>query len=255
MAEERLQKILSQAGVASRRHAEKLIVEGRVVVNGAATNLPLLTNTLQSGVHLLRVIYSGDGNYRTNTSDTVTLTILDSVGSFTLSASTISIIAAQGKASSPVTLTATPTEDFHSVITFACTGGLPSGAVCRFAPSFVTPSGSNSEKTALTISPVVSGLETSRASGTPLSRHLSSRIAVALAGMFLFFLPRRSRHWSVFSLLLALSVLGVLSGCGSGGIDPNGSSPGALSTGSYAVTVTATGGSTIQTATINLTIQ
>jgi 23S rRNA pseudouridine2605 synthase len=34
MAEERLQKILSQAGVASRRKAEKLIVEGRVTVNG-----------------------------------------------------------------------------------------------------------------------------------------------------------------------------------------------------------------------------
>src|SRR5688572_28092175 len=30
----RLQKILSQAGVASRRAAEKLIVEGRVSVNG-----------------------------------------------------------------------------------------------------------------------------------------------------------------------------------------------------------------------------
>ena len=35
MAEERLQKILSQAGVASRRQAEKIIVEGRVMVNGA----------------------------------------------------------------------------------------------------------------------------------------------------------------------------------------------------------------------------
>jgi 23S rRNA pseudouridine2605 synthase len=34
MAEERLQKILSQAGVASRRQAEKLMAEGRVVVNG-----------------------------------------------------------------------------------------------------------------------------------------------------------------------------------------------------------------------------
>jgi len=34
MAEERLQKILSQAGVASRRQAEKMIVEGRVTVNG-----------------------------------------------------------------------------------------------------------------------------------------------------------------------------------------------------------------------------
>ena len=36
MAEERLQKILSQAGVASRRQAEQIIQEGRVTVNGAA---------------------------------------------------------------------------------------------------------------------------------------------------------------------------------------------------------------------------
>jgi segregation and condensation protein B len=35
MAEERLQKILAHAGVASRRHAEQLITEGRVWVNGA----------------------------------------------------------------------------------------------------------------------------------------------------------------------------------------------------------------------------
>jgi 23S rRNA pseudouridine2605 synthase len=35
MAAERLQKILSQAGVASRRHAEQMILEGRVTVNGA----------------------------------------------------------------------------------------------------------------------------------------------------------------------------------------------------------------------------
>jgi 16S rRNA U516 pseudouridylate synthase RsuA-like enzyme len=36
MPEERLQKILSQAGVASRRKAEELIVQGRVTVNGAS---------------------------------------------------------------------------------------------------------------------------------------------------------------------------------------------------------------------------
>lgn len=35
MAVERLQKIVSQAGVASRRKAEEMIVEGRVTVNGA----------------------------------------------------------------------------------------------------------------------------------------------------------------------------------------------------------------------------
>jgi 23S rRNA pseudouridine2605 synthase len=36
MPEERLQKILSRAGAASRRKAEKLILEGRVTVNGTA---------------------------------------------------------------------------------------------------------------------------------------------------------------------------------------------------------------------------
>jgi 23S rRNA pseudouridine2605 synthase len=35
MPEERLQKLLAHAGVASRRRAEQLIVEGRVTVNGA----------------------------------------------------------------------------------------------------------------------------------------------------------------------------------------------------------------------------
>jgi 23S rRNA pseudouridine2605 synthase len=35
MPAERLQKILSHAGVASRRHAEQFILEGRVTVNGA----------------------------------------------------------------------------------------------------------------------------------------------------------------------------------------------------------------------------
>jgi 23S rRNA pseudouridine2605 synthase len=35
MSSERLQKILSHAGVASRRHAEQIIREGRVTVNGA----------------------------------------------------------------------------------------------------------------------------------------------------------------------------------------------------------------------------
>jgi 23S rRNA pseudouridine2605 synthase len=38
MAEERLQKILAQAGVASRRHSEQLITEGRVTVNGTVVD-------------------------------------------------------------------------------------------------------------------------------------------------------------------------------------------------------------------------
>ncbi|HEX4952368.1 MAG TPA: pseudouridine synthase [Thermoanaerobaculia bacterium] len=39
MSEERLQKLLARAGVASRRHVEELIREGRVTVNGAPAGL------------------------------------------------------------------------------------------------------------------------------------------------------------------------------------------------------------------------
>ena len=38
MAVERLQKILSNAGVASRRHAEELILAGRVAINGVVAD-------------------------------------------------------------------------------------------------------------------------------------------------------------------------------------------------------------------------
>ena len=34
MAEERLQKVIAAAGIASRRHAEEIILAGRVTVNG-----------------------------------------------------------------------------------------------------------------------------------------------------------------------------------------------------------------------------
>ena len=39
MAAERLQKLISRAGVCSRRHAEQLIAEGRVTVNGKVASL------------------------------------------------------------------------------------------------------------------------------------------------------------------------------------------------------------------------
>jgi subtilase family serine protease len=243
----------------------QLILDGNLygspaAVTGAATNLPLLTTTLQSGAHILRVIYSGDGSHQASTSSSATLTILGTVGAFTLSPATASTAAAMGRTSNPVTLTASPTGGFHSTITFACTGGLPSGAVCLFTPSSITPSGTAAVTTTLTISPAAAGLQTAQSSGASTHGSIGTDIgvpgaSVALAGLFLFFLPRRTQRWNILMLLLALSALGGLSGCGSGGIDPNAAGPGSLSTGSYAVTVTATGGSTIQTATINLTIQ
>jgi hypothetical protein len=247
----------------------QLILDGNlygspVVVAGAATSLPLLTNTLQTGAHVLRVFYSGDSNHQATTSAPATFTILDTVGAFTLSPATTSTAAAPGRTSNPVTLTASPTGGFHSTINFACTGGLPSGAVCLFTPSSVIPTGT-AVTTILTISPAATALQATRLSipathGGATPGFGVPGVGVVLAGLLVFFLPRRSLsrstwRWSILTLLLALSTLAGLSGCGSGGVDPNASGPGALSAGSYAVTVTATGGSAIQTATVNLTIQ
>jgi hypothetical protein len=228
-----------------------------VPVTGATINLPLLTNTFQPGTHVLRVLYAGDSNHQASVSAAATLTILESAGAFTLSPTTTSVTAVQGKTSNPVTLTATPTGGFHSIITFACTGGLPSGAVCLFTPSFVSPNGSSSETTVLTISPAASSLQAAQTAGVPASHHVSPTMCISLAALLLLFLPRHTRRWSVLTLILTLSTLSVLSlsGCGSGGIDPNGLNPGARTAGTYAVKVTATGGSTIQTATVSLTIQ
>jgi hypothetical protein len=234
---------------------------GPLPLTGGFSSLPLLTTTLQSGAHVLRVFYSGDSTHQANVSAPVTLTIVDAAGAFTLSPSSASTIAIPGRASNPVTLTATPSGGFHSTITFACGGGLPSGAVCVFSPAWVTPGGSGPATTSVTISPAALGLQSSSAPVSRSPRIFSARkgaasgLAATLAGLLFVFVPRRTRRWSVFALLLAFTSLGLMSGCGSGGVEPNGLNPNSLSAGSYVVNITATGGSIIQTATINLTIQ
>ncbi|MDI7260094.1 MAG: pseudouridine synthase [Thermodesulfobacteriota bacterium] len=49
---ERIQKILSRAGIASRREAEKMIVEGRVAVNGKVVELGFKANPLKDHIRV-----------------------------------------------------------------------------------------------------------------------------------------------------------------------------------------------------------
>jgi hypothetical protein len=221
-----------------------------MTVTGTTISLPLLTNTLQSGPHVVQITYSGDSSHLASISAATTLSVLNPVGSFTLSPSTTSASTTQGESSNAITLTVTPTGGFASTVTFACTDGLPSGAACVFAPATIAPAGSNPQATVLTISSTSVVSQTAKVAAAP---GLSRGIEVVLGGLFLFFLPRRTRRWSALALLLLFSSLGVLSGCGRGVVDPNGAS--LLRAGNYAVTVRATGGSTIQAVTINFTVQ
>lgn len=79
---------------------------------------------------------------------------------------------------------------------------------------------------------------------------------LSLAGVFLFFLPNR-RRLSGLMLVLVFAALGTMAGCGSGGSAPAsvpGVPTGTSSGGTYNVMITATGGTTIQTASITLTV-
>jgi pseudouridine synthase len=81
MPAERIQKILSQAGIASRRHAEQLILEGRVRVNGTVvTELGTKADTTQDHIkvdgklvrapkHLVYLAFHKPKNCMTTTSD------------------------------------------------------------------------------------------------------------------------------------------------------------------------------------------
>jgi Pro-kumamolisin, activation domain/Bacterial Ig-like domain (group 3) len=222
------------------------------LTSGGHATFPLTTNTLQPGAHILQVDYSGDSTYLAGASATATLTILAPVGTFTLSPSTTSATTAQGTPSKAIPLTVTPADGFRSKITFACTGGLPSGAFCLFSPVTITPASSELETTTLTVTPAASSKQIqSRAhpgSWLPLGTSAS------VAGLLLICIPNRHRRRATLAALLILSTVGVITGCGSGGIEPNPGNSGSVP-GSYSITVTATGGSTIQVAIVNLTIQ
>ena len=223
-----------------------------IVVSGAGNSFPLATATLEPGSHVLQVSYSGDATYLPSISPGSTLNILASVGTFTFSSSGSSATVAHGGTSGPVVLTVIPLDGFHSTITFACTGGMPAGVTCMFAPASVTPTGPAALPTSLTIatSAQTTSLKTvNRFPWFPLTT------GVAISGLFLVGVPRRNRWRPIVFLLLAFVALATVSGCGSGIVDTQGSSDDNSAPGTYSITVTATGGSTIQTATVNLVVQ
>ncbi len=238
----------------------QLLVDGSlygqpIVVGGAGNSFPLATATFEPGSHVVQVSYSGDATDLPSVSSATTLNILASVGTFTFSSSGSSVTVAHGGTSGPVVLTAIPLDGFHSTITFACTGGMPAGATCAFAPASVTATGPASMATSLTIAMAgtngeVSGLKTeNRFPWFPLTT------SVAISGLFLVGVPRRNRWQPIVFLVLAFVALATGSGCGSGVVNKLGNLDDNSTPGTYSITVTATGGSTIQTAIINLVVQ
>jgi subtilase family serine protease len=225
-----------------------------IPVAGASLSIPLLTGTFEPGDHIFQLSYSGDLAHLANISPSATLTIQAPSGSFTLTSSTTSAIAAHGQTSSAVVLSVIPSAEFHSTVSFACIAGLPSGASCSFTPAFLTPSDANPQTTTLTFSSTA----TLGHIVQPRRRNPTYGFAVSLASLLLFCYPSRKRRRSIFALLLTLSALGTLNGCGKNiteSISAGAPGSGDSSSATYAITVRASGGSTVQTTTIQLTIQ
>jgi hypothetical protein len=78
---------------------------------------------------------------------------------------------------------------------------------------------------------------------------------IAVSGLLLVGVPRRGRWRPIVFLLLTSAGLASFSGCGSGFVDTQSGSNDNSAPGTYSITVTATGGSTIQTATVKLVVQ
>jgi hypothetical protein len=242
----------------------QLLIDGnlagvQVLLSGPTVTLPLNTTTLQPGSHDVEVDYFGDSNHPASHSLPATLNVLPPAAGFTLSSSTAALTAAQGTTSSTVTFTATPMRGFQSTITFACTGGLPSGATCLFTPSSVAITSSAAATTTLTIALVASGGEIPDTQASTHPAVVSVGGGVTLAGLILLVIPRRyhgfTRLRRLLVVLVALSPFAFITGCGSGVTQSSTAGQSAITTGAYTVIVTASGGSATQATTVKLTVQ
>jgi FG-GAP-like repeat len=157
-------------------------------------------------------------------------------------------------------LTLTPSGGFSGAVSLACSG-LPTGATCAFAPAAVTLAGT-AVTTTLTLH--TTGSTAQRAPGGPA---WPDPEGILLAGILLPFLqgvrPRarlRRRVWRAGLVLLALAVGGCGGGGGgtssgsSGGGGTGTGSAGATPAGSYAITITASGGAVTKTFRYTLTV-
>lgn len=161
--------------------------------------------------------------------------------SFTLTSptSTVNIVAG---GSGIVTFSVTAQNSFSSAVTFSCSG-LPTGATCTFSPTTVTPSGTTSETTTLTI--------TAPTTMAALSHSSSSLFPGAMLAAVLCFLGCRKRRRVQILLLLTVSVIGLsmFTGCGGSG------SSSSSTTSTVTVTATSTTPSVTQALPLTVTIQ
>jgi hypothetical protein len=222
-------------------------------LNGTGT-ATYTTTALPVGTDSITAQYGGDTVFAASTSAAVSVVVGTPNFSLSLSPASVSIA---GGGSGGTTITATPAFGFASAITFACSG-LPADATCSFSPATVTPGGSATATTKLTIATNVASASLRKDLPTPWSNGRKPMLCIFLFGGLGLLRARRYfrnltrshalLNLSVFALLLLGMAGAAVIGCGGGSSN---STPAGTST----VTITATGGSQTQTTTLSVTVQ
>ena len=211
--------------------------DGSTNLGSAAVGTPLGGVQLAVGPHQISASYSGDTHFNPNTAAAVGVTVASPppAPDFSFSSSATSLNITKGSTGS-LTFNVAANSSLSGTVSFQCTG-LPSESTCAFSPSSLTVAAGSTGSVKLTIGTKASSAALQRSAATTSAGTLGT---IAMAGMLLFFLPRKRSPWMMAFVLASLTGMAVLTGCGGSGSKTTSPSDPGTPTGSSSVTVTAT---------------